>query len=83
MNYISTIHFSLVEHVGCFNFLAIVNRAAMSMAKQGSVDKDVEPFEHMPRSSRAVSSNRFILAFLRLLHTGFQSGSTDLQSQEW
>lgn len=50
---ISIIHSS--EHLSCFHFLAIMNRAAMNMTEHVDVEKVVESFEHIPRSGIAWS----------------------------
>lgn len=57
------VHSSVVGLVGCFHFLAIVNKVAVNTEQQGPVEDNVEPFGqwrmtsfgHMPRSDRAGS----------------------------
>ena len=39
------------EPLGCLHFLAVMNRAAVNMAKQVSVEQDSKSFGHMPESS--------------------------------
>lgn len=51
--HLSTIHLSVEGHLGCSNFLAIVNRAAMNLIKQVCVEYDVESLRQMPRSDLA------------------------------
>lgn len=43
-------HLSVEDHLGYFHFLAIVGGAVINMAKQGSVEDDVDISEHMPRN---------------------------------
>lgn len=55
---------SLVEgHLGCFRFLALENRAAMTTPEQVFVKQDTESFGHMPWSGIAVSYVDLFLAF--------------------
>lgn len=43
-------HLSAEDPLDYFHFLAIVDGAVINMAKQGSVENDVDAFEHMPRN---------------------------------
>lgn len=43
-------HYPFIEsHLGCLYILAVVNRVAMNVSEQLSVEKNVETFGHMPR----------------------------------
>ena len=64
--------------LGCFRFLGIMNRTAMNMAEQVSVD--VKSCRSMSRNGVTGSFGRFILSFLRILHIDFHSVYTSLQS---
>lgn len=46
-------HSSVKEHLVCFYFLAIINRAPMDTDGQVSVGWIAVGFEHMPKSSIA------------------------------
>jgi hypothetical protein len=75
MNHIFCIH-SLVEgHLGCFQFLAIAKKAAMSMCP---CDICGASFGCMPRDSIAGYSGRTISNFLSNCQIDFQSGCTNL-----
>lgn len=60
---ILTVHLSVVGHLGCSPFLAIVSRTATNRTEQGPGPYEVESFEHMPRSGTAGSYVDFFLAF--------------------
>ena len=56
MNHILFIHFFSVEgHLGCFQFLAIVNKAAMNIVEQVSLWYGEASFGYMPKSGIAGS----------------------------
>lgn len=48
---------------GYFHFCAMVNRVAMNIAEQVSVEKDVKSFVNMASSSIAGSYRRLIFSF--------------------
>lgn len=54
----------------------MVNRAAMSMTEQASVEQEIKSFEHLPKSGIAGSDGRFGFSFLRILCPDFHSGCT-------
>ena len=67
MNHISCIH-SLVEgHLGCFQFLAIMNKAAMNIMEYVSLWYGRTSFGYMPRSSVAEPSCRILSNLLEKL----------------
>lgn len=53
-----------------------MNRSAVNMSEQVSVEYEVESFALAPRSGTAGSDGEFIYRFLRVLHTDFQSDRT-------
>jgi len=80
MNHIFYIH-SLRRHPGCFQFLAITNKAAMNVVEHVSLWYGGASFAYMLRNSIAESSGRTISNILRNRQVDFQIGSTSLQSQ--
>ena len=84
MYHIFFIHSLLEERLGCFQVLAIIHNAAMSIAEQMSLWYVCASFEYIPKSSIAGSWGRLISDFLKSCNTYFQSGYTSLHScQQW
>ena len=71
---------SIEGHLGSFQLLAIINKAAMNIMEHVSLLYVGASFGYMPRSGRAGSSGSTMLNFLRNRQTDFQSGRTSLQS---
>ena len=82
MNHIFCSQSSCEGHLGCFQFLAIINKAAMNIVEHVSLWYGGESFGYVPSSGIARSSGRIIHSFLRNCQTDFQSGCTSLESHQ-
>jgi len=80
MYHIFSIHSSVEEHLGAFQLLAIINKAAMNIVEHVSLLYDGASFGYMPRNVIDGSSSNTMSNFWRNLQTVFQSGCTSLQS---
>ena len=65
MYHVFCIHSSVEGHLGFFQILAIINRAAMNIVETGSLLNDEESFGYMTRSGIAGSSGYTMSNFLR------------------
>jgi len=84
MYHIFCIHSSVEGHLGSFQLLAIINKAAMNIVEHVSLLYVGASFGYRPRSGITESSDNTMSSFLRNRHTVFQSGCTSLQShQQW
>ena len=82
--HIFCIHSSVEGHLGSFQLLAIINRAAVNIVERASLLPDGIPSGYMPRRGIAESRGSTMPSFLRNLQIDFQSGCTRLQSyQQW
>jgi hypothetical protein len=70
------IHSSTEGHLGCFQILAIINKAAMNIVEHVSLLYVGASFQYMTKSGIAGSSGSTMSNFLRNLQTDFQSGCT-------
>jgi len=84
MYHIFCIHSSVEGHLGSFQLLAIINKAAMNIVEHVSLFYVGASFGYMPKRGIAGSSGSSMSNFLRKLQTDFQNGCTSLQShQQW
>ena len=71
-------------YLGCFQFLAITNKATMNIVEHVPLWHGIASFGYIPKSGIAGSEGRSISNFLRNLQIDFQSDCTSLQSyQQW
>jgi hypothetical protein len=71
-------------HLGSFQLLAIINKAAMNIVEQVFLLPVGTSSGYMRSRDIVGSSSRTMSNFLRNLQTDFQSGCTSLQShQQW
>jgi hypothetical protein len=84
MYHIFCIHSSVEGHLGSFQLLAIIYRAAMNIVDHVSLLQVGTSSGYVPRRGIAGSFSRIMCNFLRSHQTDFQSGCTSLQShQQW
>ena len=71
-------------HLGCFQPLAITNKASMNIVEQVPLWHGGASLRYIPKSGIAGSSDTSISNFLRNLHIDCQSGCNSLQyHQQW
>jgi hypothetical protein len=84
MYHIFCIHSSVEGHLGFFQLLALINRAAMNIVENVSLLQVGTCSGYIPRKRIAGSSSSTLSNFLQKSQIYFQSGSTSLQShQQW
>jgi hypothetical protein len=84
MYHIFCIYSSVEGHLGSFQLLAIINKAAMNIVEHVSFLSVGTSSGYMARRGIAGSSSSTMSNFLRNHKTDFQSGCTSLQShQQW
>jgi hypothetical protein len=84
MYHIFCTHSSVEGHLGSFQLLAIINKAAMNIVEHVSFSPVGTSSGYMPRRGIAGSSSSTMSHFLRNHQTDSQSGCTSLQShQQW
>ena len=84
MYHIFCIHSSVEEHLGSFQLLTIINKAAMNIGRHVSFLPFGASSGYMPRRGISGSSGSTMSNFLRNRQTDFQSGCTSLHShQQW
>jgi hypothetical protein len=67
MNHIFCIHSSVLRHLGCFQLLAITNKAAMNVVEHVRLWHGGASFGYIPKSGIVGSLGRSISNFLRNL----------------
>jgi hypothetical protein len=82
MYHIFCIHSSFEGHPGCFQVLAIINKAAMNIVEHVSLLQVGAYSGYILRSGIAGSSGSTMSNFLRNRQTDFQSGCTSLESHQ-
>ena len=82
MYHIFSIHSSVEGHLGSFQLLTIINKAAMNIIEHVSLLHVRAYSMNMPRSGLTGSSGSTMYSFLRKHLTDFQSGFTSLQLHE-
>jgi hypothetical protein len=84
MYHIFCIHSSVEGHLGSFQLLTIINKAAMNIVEHVSLLHVGASSGYLPRSGIAGSSGSTMSNVLKNCQTDFQSGCTSLQShQQW
>ena len=73
------IHSSVEGHLGSFQLLAIINKAAMNIVEHVALLNVEASSGYMPRNGIAGSSVSTMPSFPRNHQTDFQSGCTSLQ----
>jgi hypothetical protein len=76
------IHSSVEGHLGSFQLLAIINKAAMNIVEHVSFLQVGTSSGYMPRRGIAGSSSSTMSSFLKNHQTDFQTGCTSLQSHQ-
>ena len=82
MYHIFCIHSSVEGHLGSFQLLAIINKAAMNILEYVSLLHIAASSGCMPRSGIVGASGSSMSSFLRNHQTDFQSGFTSVQSHQ-
>ena len=84
MYHIFCIHSSVEGHLGSFQLLAIINKAAMNIVEHVFLLPVGTSSGYMPRRGVAGSTCCTMSSFLKNCQTDFQSGCTSLEShQKW
>jgi hypothetical protein len=84
MYHIFCIHSSVEGHLGFFQLLAIINKAAMIIVEDVFLLPVRTSSGYIPRRGIAGTTGSTMSSFLRNLQTDFQSGCRSLQShQQW
>jgi hypothetical protein len=84
MYHIFCIHSSVEGHLGSFQLLAIMNKAAMNIVEHVAFLPVGTSSGYMPRRGIAGSNGSIMSNFLRYCQTDFQRGCTSLQfHQQW
>jgi hypothetical protein len=84
MYHIFCIHSSVEGHLGSFQLLGIINKAAMNIVEHVSFLLVGISSGYIPRRGIEGSSDNTMSSFLRSHQTDFQSGCTSLQNhQQW
>ena len=82
MYHIFFIHSSVERHLGCFQVLAMTNKAAVNIVEHMSLWHNWASFEYIHKSGITGSWGRLFPNFLRNCHTDIQRGCTNLNSHQ-
>ena len=84
MNHVFCIHSFVMEHLGCFQVLAIIDKAAMNIVEHMLLWYGGAAFGYMLKGGIAGSLAGSTSNFLKNLQIDFQTGCTCVQShQQW
>jgi hypothetical protein len=84
MYHIFCIHSSIEGHLGSFQLLALINKAAKNRVEHVSLLNVGASIGYMPRNGIAGFSGNYMSKFLRNCQTNFHSDCTSLQlHQQW
>ena len=78
MYHIFLIHSLIKGHLGCFQVLAMTNKAAMNIVEHMSLWHDWASFGYIPKSGITGSWGKLFPNFLRNCHTDIQKGCTNV-----
>lgn len=81
MHHIFIIYLFIEVDLGCFYILVVVNRTAVNLGEQVSMEENVQSSGHVAKNIIARLHCLFSFNFLRILHGDFHEGGISFQSQ--